>query len=112
MAVKQAIEVLPILKKLSKARKKAIRKAILEKCPCKVYDVISDISKNTLKGNIKMSPKNMKALKLYKNDLRKMSKKISRQKIKNLLIQKGGFLPLLLTPALRLMDLLVNERLS
>ena len=59
-----------------------------------------------------MSPKNMKALKLFKNDLRKMSKKILRQKIKNLAIQKGGFLQLLLTPALRLMDLLVNERLS
>lgn len=111
MAVKQAVEVVPILKKLSKARQKAKRKAILDKCPCKVYDVITDISRNTLKGNIKMPSKNLKALRQYKNEIRMMSKKIPRRQHKKLLIQKGGaLLPLLIPPALTLLDLLIRKR--
>ena len=45
MTIKRAIEVLPTLRKLAKQKQKAKRKIILKNCPCKVYHVLSDISK-------------------------------------------------------------------
>lgn len=111
MSVKQAIEVYPTLKKLAKTKKKNQRKIILSSCPCKVFHVLSEIAKNILKGVIKVPKKKLKALKLYKNDLRKIAKHKNSVKIKKVLIQKGGFLPLLLKPALTLLASVVASKI-
>lgn len=113
MAVSEAVEVLPILKKISKTKTKAKRNLILNKCPCKVFKVLSEIARNILNGSIKVPPRSMKILRLYKNELRRLAKQTNTIKIKKELTQKGGavFLPLLLKPALSLLASIVASKI-
>lgn len=112
MAVRDAIQVLPTLKELSRTRQKARRNKILSTCPCKVTKVLSEIAKNILYGHIKVPKKSLKLLKLYKKDLRKLAKQKSSASIKRTLNQKGGFLPFLIKPALTLLATIAANRLA
>ena len=56
---------------------------------------------NVLNGNIPLTPADKKKLNKYKNKLRYLTnRKLSAQKKKKTLNQKGGFLGALLTPVL------------
>ena len=112
MSVKNAIEVLPTLKKLSKLKNKKARNKILSSCPCRVVTVLSDISRNVLNGSIKVPKTHLHRLRLYKKDLRKLSAKVPTKTRRKVLIQKGGFLPFLLIPALTLLATYIGQKLA
>ena len=112
MTIKRAIEVLPTLRKLAKQKQKAKRKIILKNRPCKVYHVLSDISKNILSGKIRVRNDELKKLRLYKSDLRKLAKKNASLRTKKAIVQKGGFLPFLIKPALTLLATYAATKLA
>lgn len=111
MSVGKAIKDLPILRKLTKTRSKMKRKKILESCPLHVFDTISDISDNILKGNISLSAKQYKKLKPYKKIVRKLGKKTSSKNKKQIVIQNGGALPALLLPAVTILADIISRKL-
>jgi len=64
-------------------------------------DALSEIALNTLLGHIPLREEDKKKLKRNSDKIRKLAhRRISRTKKKILLVQQGGFLPLLLTPLL------------
>lgn len=78
----------------------------LIKCICEIVD-------NSLKGNLSLPPKKVSKLKRYKNLLRKITdKKLPLKLKKSLLVQEGGFLPLLLGPALALVGGLAGRAIG
>ena len=80
---------------LAKGKPK-INKAIIEESDAGVIKLFCECAKNTLNGNVKLSPAQYRKLKRYKTQLRQLTnKKISHKKKKKLL-QKGGFLGALL----------------
>lgn len=91
-----------------KSRKRLINKASRDN-----IDSLSEIALNILKGNVSLSPQHKKKLKKHKEKLRNLAQKnISFKKRKGLLVQRGGFLPLLLAPALSLLGGLAGRALG
>lgn len=111
MSVSQAINVLPLLRKLSKTKHKSSRQKLLKSCPCNVIKVIKGIAKNTLKGHIHLTPKQKQKLRKFKQELRKIAGKLPPNRAKKILIQKGGLLPGLLVPAISILANLVANQL-
>ena len=74
-----------------------LRRAILRKVDDDVIKTINEIAYNTLKGNTRLNKKTKASLDPYKKELRclKCPKKNLQSKRK-LLVQKGGFLPVLI----------------
>jgi hypothetical protein len=90
------------LKKLKRADKKQRRK-LLETAEKDSILCVCDCANNILKGNINLKPKEKKQLSRHKEVLRTLAKGKGTRNIKKkreLLIQKGGFLPMLLAPIL------------
>lgn len=74
-----------------------LQSAIMRHCDVNVIKALSEISLNTLKGNLKVSVKTKAKLKKYKTTLRKMAcSKTKTSAKRNILVQKGGFLPTLI----------------
>ena len=78
------------------------RKLLLQKASGSLIRTVSQVAKNTIKGNIPLSGRQEERLRRHKKTLRALSlAKSSLKKKRKLLIQKGGaFLPLLLGPIL------------
>ena len=78
------------------------RKLLLQKASGGVIRTVSQVAKNTIKGNISLSPHQKQRLRRQKKTLRALA--LAKSSIKNkrkLLAQKGGaLLPLLLAPVL------------
>lgn len=97
--LKRNLDFLRVLKKANPKQRKAIindgnKDLIL--CLCEVID-------NILHGTIKLSPKQKKELSKYKKVLRQLvDKKVAIKRKRRLFVQKGGFLPAILGPALGL----------
>ena len=102
MSIEGVKKCLPTLKKLAKARTRKQRDKILAETQSCIFYAISEISKNTLNGNITLSDDSKKKLNPYRIELRKLSKKsIPLKKRKEIVYQSGGaFLPALLWPAI------------
>lgn len=78
-----------------------MRKAIFQTCPTDLIKLWSEMAHNVLNGNIKITPKDKKALQSYKKYLRLLRKKKSSLALKRrILIQKGGFVGALATAIL------------
>jgi hypothetical protein len=88
------------LKYLKKAKRGA-RCAFLKSADKDTIICLCDCVTNILKGNVKVKPKEKKALKRHKTALRELVQHRKGIEAKRkLLIQKGGFLPFLLAPIL------------
>lgn len=88
-----------INKKLTKSK----RAKIFNKADAKSLNAVGEIVQNLLRGVIPLPEYNLKKLRRYKNPIRKLGrKKISKRLRKSILIQHGGFLPLVLSPLLSL----------
>ena len=88
------------LKVLKKA-KPSLRKAIIKSGDSDLICCLSECCHNILNGNIKLSAKGKNSLHKHRKHLRDLaSKKLSLRKKRNILVQKGGFLPALLAPIL------------
>ena len=73
---------------------------------------ISEIAENLLIGNIPIQSQEFKKLSKYKAILRRLRKKTTVKTRRNLLQQKGGFLPLLIPPALSLLATVLGSVVS
>ena len=79
------------------------RKKFLSVCNQDIIDCLCEASKNILKGNLPVSSHCYKKLCRYKKTLRELAtKKTAAKKRRALLVQRGGFLPLILGPLLGL----------
>lgn len=78
-----------------------LRKAIISNSDDDLVKSLIEIVLNTLQGNHRLTQKQLNLLKKYKNVLRKIS--CSKRTIKStrkVLIQNGGFLPILISSLL------------
>jgi hypothetical protein len=94
---------LPYLKILSCCSKK-IRINILNSSNKDLINVINECIINTLNGNVKLTEKDKEKLAKHKYLLRKLIKNKFVGTKKEILIQKGGFLQILLTSAISLIE--------
>lgn len=85
-----------ILRVLHRAKPK-LRNAILKYSDDDLIKTMCEISKNTLNGNTQLSSTCKKRIKKYKKDIRMLAcNRIPLRRKRKFLIQKGGFLPVLL----------------
>lgn len=73
------------------------QKALLKSCDEEEINCICECIHNVLKGKVPLAEKAKKKLKKYKDLLRKLVRKSTKQVRKRLIVQKGGsFLPIIL----------------
>lgn len=73
------------------------RKALLKVCSPEVIKTLCEISLNTLNGNNIISKHCKRKLKKYKRELRSLAcSKLRLSSKRKILVQKGGFLPVLI----------------
>lgn len=74
-----------------------LRRAILKESSPEIVKTICEISHNVLKGNVAINKKSREHLKKYKRSLRQLaSPKLKLSSKRKILVQRGGFLPVLL----------------
>ena len=88
------------------------RRILIRKASKDNIDALSEVALNTLLGNVPLSNKHKQKLKRHKFSIRNLAKKLSLKKKKEFLVQKGGFLPLLITPALSILGGLAANAIS
>lgn len=77
--------------------KPKLRKAILQHCDKDLIKALSEISLNTLQGNLPLNTNSKTSLTKYKNKLRKLAQPNGSVNAKRqILVQHGGFLPALI----------------
>ena len=104
--VKKHLDVLRVLK----SAKPKLRSSILKAAEKELIQCLSECSHNVLAGNIKLSPKQRQALCKHRKSLRDLGRKQTKvDRKRKILIQKGGFLPALLTPILAIAGSLIGE---
>ncbi len=75
------------------------------------YDALSEIAHNTIKGNVKLKKSQSKKLKRHVHTLKQfccIKNKKSLNKRKKLLVQSGGFLPILIPTIASLIGSLIK----
>jgi hypothetical protein len=86
-----------------------LRKKVLQKVNSQCIKAICECCLNTLKGNVPLSEHQKKSLSRHKSTLRKLqNRKLSLLKKRKLIIQKGGFLNVLLPAALSVITGLIH----
>jgi hypothetical protein len=88
------------------------RRQFIETCCPDFVDCMSECSRNLLKGNVPVSASQLKKLRRYKKLLRTLAAKRASLRTRRKLLQKGGFLPLLLGPVLGLVSSLVGGAIN
>jgi hypothetical protein len=103
---------LPVLQQLRKAKRKPERNAILKHSNKEVIICICEVIDNILRGNVPITTTQKKKLLRYKSELRRMAnKQVGIAGKKKILLQKGGFLPVVLAPILGIAASLLGEAL-
>jgi hypothetical protein len=92
------------LKQFYSCSKKDQKKILNNKSDTKIIQFIKDIILNLLKGNIDLSEKEKSKLQKYKYTLRKILNTKPVCKSRQIIIQKGGFLSVLIPGALTLIS--------
>jgi hypothetical protein len=107
--LKTHIDELRVLKKA----KPSLRKALLKSADNSLICCLSECSHNILNGNVKLSPAQKKALQRHRNNLRQLAtKKVPLKRKRELLAQRGGFLPALIGPILGIAASLIPQLLK
>ena len=89
---------LPVLKKLVRCHQKPQQRTILKEGGKELLLCLSECALNITKGNVPLTNRQLKRLKKNKKHIRELSKKKTSLKKRAQIVQKGGFLPLLLAP--------------
>lgn len=96
-----------------KSAKPPQRRAIVLTANDDLILAICEIVDNVLRGTVKLSSQQKSKLKQYKKVLRDTADhKISKKHKRRTIAQKGGFLPLILAPALALVAGLLGEAIG
>lgn len=95
---------------LSKAQKPQ-RTALINTASNDQISCICDCAQNFLNGNIPFTEQQIKKLKRYQNQVRYLAnnKHTKTKQKKQVIVQNGGFLPLLLTPILSVIGSLLAD---
>lgn len=90
-----------------------LRKALLKASGPEVIKTLCEISLNTLNGNNKITKDCKRKLKKYKKELRSLAcPKLKLTSKRKILVQKGGFLPVLIGSVLSgLIGQIINQKL-
>ena len=97
---------------ISKTSNKEERDLLLKRLDDCVIDAISEISKNCLIDKIPLTQCNFKKIKEYKSTIRELSKKnIPRENKREIIVQQGGFLNILIPSVLSLLANVIEKRL-
>jgi len=97
------------LKKLINCPNSRIRNNLLRKSKGSLINAISEISKNCLIGNLPLKKSEIAKLKKYRKALRFISGKNSLEKRRKIILQRGGFLSILIPSALQLLSQLLSK---
>ena len=92
------------LRKLKNCKNIKERRQIIRNSDNCLIDAISEIAKNCILGNLKLKNCEFNKIKQFRRPIEKLSKKIPIEKRKNIIIQKGGFLNILIPATLFLLD--------
>lgn len=102
---KEQVEQLQLLHKCPQK----LRKKLLQKIGNKCIKAICECCLNTLRGNVPLTNEQKKSLSRHKTTLRKLeNRKVSLAKKRKLIVQKGGFLNILIPAALSVLTGLIN----
>jgi len=89
------------------------RKKLIKKASRDNIDALSEVALNTLLGNVPLNSLHKQKLKRHRTNIRHLAKKgVSLKKKKEFLVQKGGFLPLLIPPVLSMLAGLAANAVS
>jgi len=99
---KKVLICLPSLEKLANAKTDKERKKLISDSKDCVIDAISEIALNCLNENIPLKSCDFDKLVKYKNILRKLSSPSTIKTRKRIINQNGGFLSILIRPAISL----------
>ena len=102
---------LDILKVLSKC-KKSLRTGIIQGGDRDLIITLCECVLNLLNGNINISQQEHSKLKKYKNSLRKLLEKKNLKEKKKILIQKGGFLEILLPAIISGLSTIISSAIN
>src|ERR1043165_3033264 len=97
--------------KLLKAASPEMRKKIMEKCKKTLMCCLCECALNVLKGNVPLKKSQKSRLSRFKQKLRKLTSKKTRQNVKRRIVQTGGFLGALLTPVLSFLGTLLSNKI-
>ena len=88
-----------------------LRKAIISNCGKDLVNGVSECALNQLHGNVKLSDCTRK-LRKYRRYVRTVNRRVPLARKKKLIIQRGGFLVLLLTAVLPTLASLIYDSLK
>ena len=106
--LKRNLSLLDVLQKANKAQ----RSAIINTATTDQLQCICDCASNILNENVKITETELKRLKRYQNHIRFLANNNGNPDKKKIIIQEGGFLPLLLTPILSVAGSLLADVIS
>lgn len=89
-----------------------VRKAVLNSADKELVYCLADCIYNILKFNVPLTREQNRKLYKYRKEMRKIAHKRTKVSEKKRLLQKGGFLPLLLTPLLGIAGSLIGDAIS
>lgn len=98
-----------VLHALAKAKPSVLKRQI-QLLPSPVIKTLKRLSKNYLKGNIVLSPSQLKKVRRHKDVLRKLAKSKTSLKQSRSLLQRGGFISSLLLPLIGLFGSLFAKK--
>ena len=105
------LKCLPELEELAKLKGKKRMNKVKEVKSC-VISAISQLAKKCLKNKIYLKQCDFDKLKKYQDVLRSLSKRSKIEEKREIISQKGGFLPLLIPPALSMVAGIVGNEIS
>ncbi len=88
------------LAQLKACRTLSRRKRLIADGGQKLQKILREIAHNLVKGNVKLTPKQLEKLKRHKQDVRLLATKRTPLKRRQRIAQKGGFIGALLAPLL------------
>ena len=89
------------LETLAKAKREKRNRLVREATTELIFTLV-DLAKMVIRGDITLTPHQLSTVRRYKADFKKLVSKSTGVKGKRNVIQKGGFLPALLGPVLKL----------
>lgn len=111
MNLENIISQIDLLKTLGNCKNK-LRKSIIVKSNRKLVQAICELIDNTLRGNLKFLKFDYNNLKKYKHTFRKLLKKSNLKTKKKILIQHGGFLPILIPSIIGGLSTIISSLVS
>lgn len=102
---------LQLLKQLKRVDSKK-RNKILKTCSDDTISCLCECVYNLLQGNVPVTPRQLKTLSKHKRSLRTLASKKTTLKTRRRILQKGGFLPLIIGPLLGLLSTIVGGAIN